>query len=236
MDEPQDLFSTPLRLSPAELDEFIRLRGHERLAGVDEVGRGPLAGPVVAAAVILPPSVALDGVDDSKALPPQRRELLAGRIREVALGVGLGVMEPRDIDRLNILRASLLAMQLAVESLDPPPDALLIDGAVGLALPVPQYPIVKGDRRSLAIAAASIIAKVHRDRLMESYHQLYPQYGFHRHKGYATSEHLEALRKYGCCPIHRRSFRTIRQILKEESQSEKGLFPSSVGMEESDAR
>ena len=182
------------------------------IAGLDEAGRGPLAGPVVAAAVVLPPKGKWTGVDDSKKLSPAQREKIFPFLFEKALGVGVGIVEAQEIDRLNILQASLRAMQLAVEKLPLPPDFLLIDGIHALRFPLPQQTIPKGDQRCLSIAAASIVAKVTRDRLMTAYHDQYPQYNFARHKGYGTKEHLQAIRKYGCCPLHRQSFRTIYQL------------------------
>lgn len=190
----------------------VRIRGFRVIAGLDEAGRGPLAGPVVAAAVVLPPKGKWTGVDDSKKLSPAQREKIFPLLLEKALGVGVGIVEAQEIDRLNILQASLKAMQLAVEKLPLPPDFLLIDGIHSLRLPLPQQTIPKGDQRCLSIAAASIVAKVTRDQLMTAYHDQYPQYNFARHKGYGTKEHLQAIRKYGCCPLHRQSFRTIYQL------------------------
>ncbi len=190
----------------------IRTRGFRVIAGLDEAGRGPLAGPVVAAAVVLPQKGKWTGVDDSKKLSPAQREKIFPLLLEKALGVGVGIVEAQEIDRLNILQASLKAMQLAVGNLSLPPDFLLIDGIHSLLLPLPQQTIPKGDQRCLSIAAASIVAKVTRDRLMAAYHDQYPQYNFARHKGYGTREHIAALRKYGCCPIHRQSFKTIYQL------------------------
>jgi len=190
----------------------IRARGFRVIAGLDEAGRGPLAGPVVAAAVVLPEKARLKGVDDSKKLSAGQREEMFSLLREKALAVGVGIVDVQEIDRLNILQASLRAMELAVGNLSLPPDFLLIDGIHPLRLPVAQQTITKGDQRCLSVAAASILAKVTRDRLMTAYHDQYPQYNFARHKGYGTKEHLQAIRKYGCCPLHRRSFRTIYQL------------------------
>jgi ribonuclease HII len=182
------------------------------IAGLDEAGRGPLAGPVVAAAVVLPKRARLQGVDDSKKLSAGQREEAFSLLNEKARAVGIGIVEAQEIDRLNILQASLKAMQLAVENLPVRPDFLLIDGIHSLSLPLAQQPIPKGDQRCLSIAAASIMAKVTRDRLMMAYHDQYPQYNFAQHKGYGTKEHLQAIRKYGCCPLHRQSFRAIYQL------------------------
>lgn len=204
----RSLFETP----PADglaLDDAIRRRGFRLVAGVDEAGRGPLAGPVVAAAVILPEKTPFPGVTDSKKVTARRREELATLIRARAVAVGIGCAEPEEIDRTDILRATFSAMLRALQGLGVPPDFVLIDGPYSLPLPMPQRGLIRGDARSLSIAAASIIAKVHRDRLMDDYHALYPAYGFHRHKGYPTAEHREALRRFGPCPIHRRSFQGV---------------------------
>ena len=189
-----------------------RSQGFQVIAGLDEAGRGPLAGPVVAAAVILPPMRSMKGVADSKTLTAEQREKTLVLIQEKALGIGIGIVEAEEIDRLNILRASLKAMKLALQSLLLSPDCLFIDGLHTLDIPLKQQAIPKGDGRCLSIAAASIVAKVTRDRLMVGYHERYPQYNFARHKGYGTREHLQALREHGCCPIHRQSFRPICQL------------------------
>lgn len=202
------LFETP-PVDGFAFDLKIRRRGFRLLAGVDEAGRGPLAGPVVAAAVILPEGKDLPGVVDSKKVPPARREELAETIRHAAVSVGVGWVDAEEIDRTNILRASLEAMVRAIRGLDVSPDFVLIDGPYALPLTIPHRGVVKGDARSLSIAAASIVAKVHRDQLMHTYHEQYPVYGFARHKGYPTPEHLEALRRFGPCPIHRRSFHGV---------------------------
>ncbi len=184
-------------------------RGFRLVAGVDEAGRGPLAGPVVAAAVILPPDAWLPGLDDSKRLTPARREALAPLIREQAVAWSVAVVGVEEIDRHNIACAAFLAMERAVAGLTPAPDHLLVDGFPIPALALPQQAIVGGDGLSNAIAAASVLAKVHRDRLMEEYDALYPGYGFAVHKGYPTPAHREALRRLGPSPIHRRSFRLL---------------------------
>lgn len=190
----------------------VQARGFRVIAGLDEAGRGPLAGPVVAAAIVLPKRARLQGVDDSKKLSAGQREEAFSLLNEKARAVGIGIVEAHEIDRLNILQASLKAMQLAVENLPVRPDFLLIDGIHSLSLPLAQQAIPKGDQRCLSIAAASIMAKVTRDRLMMAYHDQYPQYNFAQHKGYGTKEHLQAIRKYGCCPLHRQSFRAIYQL------------------------
>lgn len=189
------------------------------VAGVDEVGRGPLAGPVVAAAVILDPDRPIEGLADSKLLTEARRESLAEEIREKALAWALGRCEPVEIDRLNILQASLAAMQKAVLALDPAPQHALIDGNRCPRLPCSAESIVKGDATEPAISAASILAKVVRDREMVSLHERYPGYGFASHKGYPTREHLDALERVGPCEHHRRSFAPVRRLL-DELQSE----------------
>lgn len=179
------------------------------IAGVDEAGRGPLAGPVVAAAVILAEGPLLPGVRDSKEMTQSARESALALIQEKALAVGVGVVSHRYIDRFNILKASLEAMRRAVLALVPPPEACLVDGIHAIPLPVAQRCIKKGDRLSQSISAASIVAKVYRDRLMCAYHEQFPQYGFSEHKGYGTERHLAALREYGACPIHRCTFKGV---------------------------
>jgi ribonuclease HII len=187
--------------------------GRRRIAGVDEAGRGPLAGPVVAAAVVLPPAFHDPRITDSKKLSPARRECLYDAIYHGALSVGIGIVDSGEIDRINILQASLLAMRMAVQNLAPRPDHLLIDGTFPTGLELSQEPIPKGDALSISIAAASIIAKVTRDRLMDIYHLHYPHFGFIRHKGYPTREHQAAIQAFGCSPIHRKTFRGVREHL-----------------------
>lgn len=178
-------------------------------AGVDEAGRGPLAGPVVAAAVILPESCSIVGIDDSKKLSHLERKAALKKILYNAVSCSIGIVRHERIDELNILRASLLAMEIAVNKLREKPDFLLIDGNQTTSLLIPQETIIKGDSRCCSIAAASILAKVTRDSIMEEYDNLYPEYKFRSHKGYPTKEHLEAIRKYGPCPIHRKTFRGV---------------------------
>ncbi len=191
-------------------DSHFKEEGFFPLAGVDEAGRGCLAGPVVAAAVILPLDVPLPGVRDSKALSPNRREKLLGLIQNKSLDWAIGVVGWRGIDHTNIYQAAAEAMRRAVKGLKTPPCLVLVDGMNLKGLTMPTAPVVKGDDKSLSIAAASIVAKVVRDRLMIRYHHLFPQYGFAAHKGYATVQHRQALKLYGPCPIHRRSFRWVR--------------------------
>lgn len=183
------------------------------VAGVDEAGRGPLAGPVVAAAVILDDAQPIDGVADSKALSAARRERLYDAIRARALCVGVGMASVEEIDRLNILQATLTAMQRAVAALRLRPSLVLVDGNRLPVLPVRAEAVVRGDATVDAIAAASIVAKVTRDRLMDEAHAAYPTYGFDRHRGYGTAQHLAAIRQYGPTPWHRRSFAPVAQAL-----------------------
>ena len=188
-------------------------RGFERVAGVDEVGRGPLAGPVMAAAVILPAGFSLP-VADSKALGAAARERLSAAIlADSGVRVGFGVLDAGTIDRLDILRATHEAMRLALANLGVEPDFVLVDGLAVPRLPAPAEFLVKGDARSASIAAASIVAKVRRDRYMTEQDQIWPGYGFARNKGYGTREHLDALRRLGPCPLHRRSFAPVRDLL-----------------------
>lgn len=184
-------------------------QGFGLVCGIDEAGRGPLAGPVVAAAVILPKDVRLPGINDSKKLSPEQREYFFEKIKTRATAVGLGIVDNCEIDRINILQATLRAMISAVAQLCVAPDFLLIDGPYKLPLPIAQKGIPHGDALSISIAAASIIAKVHRDKLMCGYHEDFPQYGFNSHKGYGTARHYEALRKFGPCPLHRITFRGV---------------------------
>ena len=191
--------------------------GRRCVAGIDEAGRGPLAGPVVAACVVLPFGKRPDGLNDSKLLTPRQRETLFEAILDLARGCGLGVVSAPEIDRLNILRATHLAMRQALDALPAgmQPDLVLIDGLPVRPFPLDQVALVKGDSRSASIAAASILAKVTRDRLMCEYDALYPMYGFASHKGYGTASHLRALAEHGPCPqLHRRSFRPVAEALR----------------------
>ena len=193
-------------------ERALRARGFLLVAGVDEAGRGPLAGPVVAAAVILPDNFELDGLNDSKKVAPKKRATLHAKLTaqaEVLWAVAEACVE--EIDRLNILRATHLAMARALDALPRKPDHALVDGLPVRGLPVEHTALVEGDALSLSIAAASIIAKVTRDRLMTDLDAEYPQYGFARHKGYGVREHLEALRNHGPCPVHRRTFQPVAQ-------------------------
>jgi len=192
-------------------------KGITRIAGVDEAGRGPLAGPVVAAAVIFPPNFFLIGVDDSKRLKLAEREQLYPQIIANCLSYGVGIVSVAEIDRINIYQAAMLAMRQALAQLSPSAQHVLVDGRNIPQLALPQTSIIKGDGLSFTIGAASIIAKVTRDRLMLDYHRAFPQYGFDQHKGYATRSHLAALQQYGPCEIHRRSFhpRALRDLEKD---------------------
>lgn len=183
-----------------------REQGYTAVCGVDEAGRGPLAGPVCAAAVILPAGLVIEGVNDSKKLSEKKREELFPVICEKALAYGIGWADEREIDEINILQATYRAMQRAVESLPYKADYALIDGNRMPPLAIPGTTIVKGDALSMSIAAASILAKVSRDRVMVQLSREYPQYGFEKHKGYGTAAHVQALREYGPCPLHRQSF------------------------------
>ena len=186
--------------------------GVTKIAGVDEVGVGPLAGPVLAAAVVLPEDVRLRGVDDSKKLSAALREELAEKIHAAALGVGIGIVEPEEIDRLNIYRATLEAMRRAVVALPVMPEHVVVDARHIPQLTVPQTALINGDARSYSVAAASIVAKVARDRIMCELDRLYPQYGFRNHMGYATAQHLAAIDRYGPSPVHRLSFAPVRDL------------------------
>ena len=178
------------------------------VCGIDEAGRGPLAGPVVAAAVILPKDAEILYLNDSKKLTEKRREALFDEIKEKAVSYGIGIVSPEVIDDINILQATYQAMRDAISQLDPIPEVLLNDAVTIPGVTIPQVPIIKGDAKSVSIAAASILAKVTRDRMMVQYDEIYPEYGFAAHKGYGTAVHIAAIKQYGPCPIHRRTFIT----------------------------
>lgn len=207
-DEPLDKFA---------FEKRVLGRGYSTVAGVDEAGRGALAGPVVAAAVILPPDGDFSDVDDSKKLSPAERNRLYDLIMEHALAVGVGSGDHNLIDRVNILQATLHAMQEAVAALSVKPDYLLVDGISAPPVSLPVLTIKKGDGASASIAAASIIAKVTRDRLMAEYVRLYPSYGFELHKGYGSKAHLRAIVEHGPCPIHRITFRGVKEFAGDGS-------------------
>jgi ribonuclease HII len=195
-----------------QFEKNARAQGHRLIVGIDEVGRGPLAGPVVAAAVILPEKFQLLGVDDSKKLSAKKRDELYNEIQNQAISIGIGMVDHNQIDDINIYQAAKLAMSIALEDLSFIPDYLLID-AMKLDVKIPQESIIKGDARSVSIAAASIVAKVIRDRLMKDYAKMYPGYGFENNAGYGTKEHLNGLREQGICAIHRKTFAPIKDML-----------------------
>lgn len=216
-----DLFGPTLPATMWEFEQIAYAHGYGCVAGIDEAGRGPLAGPVVAAAVILPPDVTITGINDSKKLSAAVRDDLYEKIRTDALAVGVGVSDSATVDSINILQATLRAMEEAVAGLQLTADYLLVDGISRVSLPIPQRTIKKGDSRSISVAAASIVAKVTRDRLMLQYDQLYPEYGFAGHKGYGSASHLEAIASFGPCPIHRLTFRGVREHVRP-SQDARG--------------
>jgi ribonuclease HII len=211
-----------------EFERAARLCGFRRIAGIDEAGRGPLAGPVIAAAVVLPVRCRLSGIDDSKQLSEGERARLYAAILEHAVGMGIGSADVGEIDRLNILEATKLAMRRAIDQLAPPPDYLLIDAVTLRGIGIPERPIIKGDSLSLSIAAASIIAKVTRDRLMAEYHDLFPEYDFLSHKGYGTREHLQRLARHGPCSIHLRTFTPVREAILVAQRESSRRMSSTV--------
>jgi len=194
-------------------------RGYRLVAGLDEAGRGPLAGPVVAAALILPRRFRLAGLNDSKQVTESERARLYEEIASRAIGFGIGCASEQEIDAMNILEATRLAMDRAIQALAPSPDFLLIDAVTLPGVSLPQRSIIKGDSLSISIAAASIMAKVSRDRLMREYHRRYPQYNFLAHKGYGTAEHLQLLAHYGPCEVHRRTFRPVLTACAQRSEN-----------------
>ena len=203
------------------LETQLWKRGFQAVAGVDEVGRGPLAGPVVAACVVLPQGFSVPEVNDSKRLSSKKRERLFDQILQDAQEVGVGIVTEKTIDRMNILNASLRAMSKAVSQLKETPEFVLVDGNQRIPnLSLPQMPVVKGDSLSLSIAAASIVAKVTRDRIMLKYHEKYPEFRFAEHKGYATRTHVEALKTFGPCQIHRRSFKLVKLCQSNQTDME----------------
>ena len=195
-----------------EFEQQAAARGYSAICGVDEAGRGPLAGPVCAAAVILPENTVIDGVNDSKKLSEEKREALFDVICETARSYSIAYASVEEIEELNILNATMLAMKRAVEGLDVKADYAMIDGNRTPDLEIESEFIIKGDAKSMSVACASILAKVSRDRLLYEYAKEYPQYGFEKHKGYGTKAHTEALKEYGPCPYHRMSF--LKKILK----------------------
>lgn len=193
-------------------DESLRKRGFLKIAGIDEAGRGPLAGPVVAAAVILKQGIKIERLRDSKKVPEKERETLFYQIKRSSTDIGIGIVGSEEIDRINILRATQHSMQLAVENLSTSPDILIIDALSLPSIPLKQLSFIKGESISASVAAASIIAKFIRDKIMLDYHQQYPEYNFKKHKGYSTQEHIDMLRLYGPCPIHRKSFYGVMSL------------------------
>ena len=195
-----------------ETEKRLAKEGYKYIAGVDEAGRGPLAGPVYAAAVILPPDIRLDGINDSKKLSPKKREELFDEITKKAVSYSVFAVDEKKIDEINILNATYVAMNGAAEALSQKPDYVIIDGNSIKNMSYPHETIVKGDAKSISIAAASVLAKVARDRYITEMAKTYPEYGFERHKGYGTKEHTDAILKYGITPIHRRTF--LKKLLE----------------------
>ena len=222
LEKEQEKEAKRLAKEQAEFQRLEGMREYEKeyeltcdyICGIDEAGRGPLAGPVVAAAVILPKGMVIPYINDSKKLTERRRELLYPEIMEKALAVGVGIVSPERIDEINILQATYEAMRQALSQLSVRPDVLLNDAVRIPGVEIPQVPIIKGDAKSVSIACASVIAKVTRDRMMVEYDQLYPEYGFAGHKGYGSAAHMEVIRWIGPCPIHRKTF--IKGILGEK--------------------
>ena len=195
-----------------QIEKAVRQNGYAQVAGIDEAGRGPLAGPVVSAAVILPHGFTCLGITDSKKLSKKKRALFFPRIMQAAVAVGVGICDHKEIDAANILAAALLSMKRAVQNLDIAPDFLLVDGKFTLSMDISQQAVIKGDAKSISIAAASIIAKVTRDRIMTTLHQAYPVYNFIQHKGYPTVLHKQAILDHGPCPVHRRTFKGVIRL------------------------
>ncbi len=193
-------------------DASLRRKGYAIIAGIDEAGRGPIAGPVVAASAILSDGIRIKGLRDSKKVPERERECLFWDVLCAARGIGVGVVEHDEIDRLNILQSTKLAMQRALEDLEIVPDMLVIDAVRLPAVPIPQISLFKAESKSASVAAASIIAKYVRDRIMRHYHDIYPQYNFNKHKGYGTQEHLRLIQLHGPSPIHRKSYAGVMSI------------------------
>ncbi len=208
-----------------ELEKKFCREGFRRIAGVDEAGRGPLAGPVAAAAVVFDPFDHIEGIKDSKKLSEKKREELFEVIMERALDVGIGISRQWEIDEMNILDATLLAMRRAVSNLKKKPDCLLIDGTSTLDIGISQYAVVGGDASCRCIAGASIVAKVTRDRIMRAFDAMYPEYGFSRNKGYPTPEHLAAISRLGVLPIHRKSYKPVRRLVENGVFYRGGVTP-----------
>jgi ribonuclease HII len=212
-DRTADLFGDELECDPLYFERSSHKDGYRCIAGLDEAGRGPLAGPVVAAAVVLPVGLLIPGLTDSKQVPEEERERLFDVIRDQAVCYGVGIADERTIDLVNILQATIIAMERALQTLNPQPDYLLLDAIFLPRIPLPQKSLIKGDFRSHSIAAASILAKVTRDRIMQELHIKYPCYNFQKHKGYGTEEHLSLLREHGPCDAHRKTFNPVSRML-----------------------
>ena len=197
-----------------KIDMSVFNEGYDYICGIDEAGRGPLAGPVVVAAVIMPKDSMIEGVNDSKKVSEKKRELLYDKILEEAISYGVGIVDQTEIDRVNILNATKAGLTQAVSSLETKPDIILVDALTGIdTCGIPYRSIIKGDAKSYSIAAASIIAKVTRDRIMRQWDEIYPQYGFEKHKGYGTAAHIAAIKENGICPLHRLSF--VKNIINK---------------------
>lgn len=197
-----------------KIDMSVFEEGYNYICGIDEAGRGPLAGPVVVAAVVMPKESRIEGVNDSKKVSEKKRELLYDKILEEAISYGVGIVDQSEIDRINILNATKAGLTQAVSSLKTKPDMILVDALNGIdTCGIPYRSIIKGDAKSYSIAAASIIAKVTRDRIMRQWDEIYPQYGFEKHKGYGTAAHIAAIKEYGLCPLHRLSF--VKNIINK---------------------
>ena len=214
---PQKIWPDP-EPDTFSLERSLRRKGYVQIAGLDEVGRGPLAGPVLAACVILPEKCDYQRFVDSKILPEKERSRLYRELQQNGAIVSIGIVSETEIDRLNILQASLLAMKKAVLSLAAKPDFLLVDGKFPIPMSLPQQALVKGESKSASIAAASIAAKVERDRLMGEYHHQYPAYNFQQNKGYPTAEHRKAIQTHGPCAIHRQSFKCVREFIADPEE------------------
>ncbi len=191
----------------------LNLQGYDLVAGTDEAGRGPIAGPVVAAAVILPTGLYIEGLNDSKKISSKKRERLYDEIIDNCISYGIKVIDNDEIDKINILQSSFLAMKMAIDEMAISPNYVLVDGWKNKMISIPQINLIKGDSKSASIAAASILAKVYRDRLMEEYDLIYPEYGFAAHKGYPTKRHIQALEEFGVLKIHRKTFTPVTRLL-----------------------
>ena len=198
------------------LEEMLHNQGYSSICGVDEVGRGPLAGPVVAAAVILPHNIKIEGLTDSKKLSPAKRDRIFDEIAQLGLVCAVGILDNTDIDKINILQASLMAMRKAVIDLQEKPEIVLVDGNYPIPkIMQPQYAVIGGDALCQSIAAASVVAKVTRDRIMDHYQALYPSFSFAKHKGYPTSAHIAELKEHGPTDIHRKTFKPVAEVLSQ---------------------